>query len=137
VEKYKLPKKLLEAEEAKGAPDVSAGHAYRDADLKNKFSIHHGQDLFSPVHHHDEFTEIEDEIESRSSHGKKRKRKERHKKKKDKRRKHGRKYEKGRVESSSDRSDNSHERHRKKRSRSDDKRRKDETDHRMAAIEND
>lgn len=87
VEKYKLPKKVLEAEEAKEVPDIGAGHAYKDIELKNQFSINRGQDLFSRG------DEKEDDIESRTSHDKKRKRKEKRKKKKDGRQKHGRKKE--------------------------------------------
>ena len=48
VEKYRLHKKLLEQEEAKDAINLGAGHAYRDKELKNKYSIHKGQDLFAP-----------------------------------------------------------------------------------------
>lgn len=47
MEQYKLPKKLLEAEEGKGAPDTGAGHAYKDKELSNQYSIHQGHDLFA------------------------------------------------------------------------------------------
>jgi len=49
MEKYRLPKKLLEQEEAKDkAKNFGAGHAYKDVELANKYSMHQGQDLFSP-----------------------------------------------------------------------------------------
>lgn len=84
VEKYKLPKKLLEAEEAKGALDVGAGHAYKDVELKNRYSVHQGQDLFAPA------SDPSDD-NGEALREKKRRKKE---KKKDSRRKHDRKKRK-------------------------------------------
>jgi hypothetical protein len=110
VEKYKLPKKLLEADEAKEKIHIGAGHAYNDVDLTNQFSIQKGQDLFSREHPNDD-------DESRPSHDKKRKRKEK-KKKKEKRRKHGRKHER-RYDESSDKSSDSDRPREKQRSRHD------------------
>ena len=57
VEKYKLPKHLQEREDDKEhygpqkgeRPMGQVGHAYEGRELKNSFSIHHGQDLFAPV----------------------------------------------------------------------------------------
>ncbi len=79
VEKYRLPKKLLEAEEEKGAPDVGAGHAYKEAELLNEFNIHKGQDLFAPINRSNE--------ESLSSNARDSKGKEKYRKKKESRRK--------------------------------------------------
>jgi RNA-binding motif X-linked protein 2 len=48
MEKYRLPKKILEQEEAKeGKTKFGAGHAYKDAELANQYSVHQGQDLFA------------------------------------------------------------------------------------------
>jgi hypothetical protein len=121
VEKYKLPKKVLEAEEAKEAPDIGAGHAYKDKELKNGFSISRGQDLFSRVNQSD------DDLASLSSHDKKRKRKEKHKKKKEGRQKRGHKKEgrehvreeERRYDESSDTSRQAERNYQKKRSRND------------------
>lgn len=44
VEQYRLPKELLEKEEAER--NLGAGHAYDGVDLKNHYNIHQGQDLF-------------------------------------------------------------------------------------------
>ena len=45
VEQYRLPKELLEQEEARR--NLGAGHAYEGVDLANEFNIHQGQDLFA------------------------------------------------------------------------------------------
>eukprot|EP00980_Cylindrotheca_fusiformis_P007720 scaffold1638_cov120-Cylindrotheca_fusiformis.AAC.3 len=71
MEKYRLPKKLLEQEEAKDKRNFGAGHAYADAELANQYSIQQGQDLFAPVPQ-----EEEKDAEKR------------HKRKEEKRRKH-------------------------------------------------
>jgi hypothetical protein len=113
VEKYRLPKKLLEAEEEKGAPDLGAGHAYKDAELTNDYNIHQGQDVFAPV---DQTNETKDSSSDERRH----KRKEKHKKRKESRRKHdGRKGSKRDRRLDTD-SDDSHRK--KKRSRSEKKR---------------
>ena len=131
VEKYKLPKKVLEAEEAKEAPDIGAGHAYKDKELKNEFSITRGQDLFSRAN------QSEEDIASRSSRDKKRKRKEKHKKKKEGRQKHGRnkegrrehgRKEERRYDESSDTSRQAGKNRHKKRSRNDNKSSRSEDD---------
>ena len=44
VEKYRLPKELLEKEEANR---TDPGHAYQGKDMVNEFSIQQGQDLFA------------------------------------------------------------------------------------------
>jgi RNA-binding motif X-linked protein 2 len=44
VEQYRLPKELLEKEEAER--NLGPGHAYDGVDLKNHYNIHQGQDLF-------------------------------------------------------------------------------------------
>lgn len=46
VEKYRLPKHLLEKEEAAGRTD--AGHAYEGQELATEYNIDQGQDLFAP-----------------------------------------------------------------------------------------
>ena len=88
VEKYRLPKKLLEKEEEEkehGAPYFGAGHAYKDAELMpNKFDIHQGQDLFAPV----EKSAERNASSSTTSEERRRKRKEKHKRRKESRRKH-------------------------------------------------
>lgn len=49
MEKYRLPKKLLEQEEAKEKKHFGAGHAYQGTELANQYSMQHGQDLFAPA----------------------------------------------------------------------------------------
>ena len=52
VERYKLPKKLLEKEEGRneGEPQYGAGHAYKNSELADPtYTIHRGQDLFDPA----------------------------------------------------------------------------------------
>eukprot|EP00526_Cylindrotheca_closterium_P015751 CAMPEP_0113625608 /NCGR_PEP_ID=MMETSP0017_2-20120614/13230_1 /TAXON_ID=2856 /ORGANISM="Cylindrotheca closterium" /LENGTH=272 /DNA_ID=CAMNT_0000535733 /DNA_START=48 /DNA_END=866 /DNA_ORIENTATION=- /assembly_acc=CAM_ASM_000147 len=61
MEKYRLPKKLLEQEEAKEAKNFGAGHAYQDTELANKYSMHQGQDLFSPDAANDDDDEKEED----------------------------------------------------------------------------
>lgn len=73
----------MEAEGKEGAPNLDAGHAYKDAELKNNFDIHKGQDLFVPV------DQGSKEIESKSSDGRPQKRKHDDRKKKQSKRKHG------------------------------------------------
>lgn len=66
VENYRLPKKVLEQEEAKQSEvvhgdakksgrytrTVGAGHAYMDSELDNpQFNLQQGQDLFDPTQH--------------------------------------------------------------------------------------
>ncbi|CAJ1899153.1 unnamed protein product [Cylindrotheca closterium] len=93
MEKYRLPKKLLEQEEAKEAMNFGAGHAYKDTELANQYSVHQGQDLFSPTDQKEE-----DEKKRRKEEKKRqkeldklerrRKREERRIKKEEERRKH-------------------------------------------------
>jgi hypothetical protein len=52
VEKYRLPKKLLEQEEAKEAKLLGPGAAYQDKELANEYNTHQGQDLFAPEGRH-------------------------------------------------------------------------------------
>ena len=51
VEKYRLPKHLLEKEEEVGGNEkkkrLDAGHAYEGKELENSFDINKGQDLFA------------------------------------------------------------------------------------------
>mmetsp|Transcript_27400 Transcript_27400/g.40171 ORF Transcript_27400/g.40171 Transcript_27400/m.40171 type:complete len:244 (-) Transcript_27400:372-1103(-) len=54
VEKYRLPKHLMEKEEEEiaaresgGAARTDAGHAYKDKELANEYNIGQGQDLFA------------------------------------------------------------------------------------------
>ena len=53
VEKYRLPKNLQEKEDDQegggaGEKDFGPGHAYKDRELKNKYSLDKGRDLFAP-----------------------------------------------------------------------------------------
>lgn len=76
MEKYRLPKKLLEQEEAKDkAKNFGAGHAYKDVELANKYSMHQGQDLFSPDTADDD-DEKEDKLEKKRRKEEKKQRKE-------------------------------------------------------------
>jgi hypothetical protein len=80
VENYRLPKNLLEQEEANKARNLGAGHAYEDVELSNQYSINQGQDLFAPVpQDNDDGGEKEGASESR--YVEKRKRKEERKQK--------------------------------------------------------
>ncbi|KAL3943222.1 MAG: hypothetical protein SGBAC_002712 [Bacillariaceae sp.] len=81
MEKYRLPKKLLEQEEAKDkAKNFGAGHAYKDVELANKYSMHQGQDLFSPDtangNDDDDDDEKEDKLEKKRRKEEKKQRKE-------------------------------------------------------------
>jgi len=82
MEKYRLPKKLLEQEEAKDkAKNFGAGHAYKDVELANKYSMHQGQDLFSPDTANqndddDDDDEKEDKLEKKRRKEEKKQRKE-------------------------------------------------------------
>lgn len=96
VEKYRLPQKLLEAEDGKGLPNVDAGHAYQDAELSNNFNIHQGQDLFAPVN---QTTASDQSVSSDEGH---RKRKGKHKSRKTSRKKHESKKERKRGRHGSD-----------------------------------
>lgn len=51
VEKYRLPKHLMEKEdqEEEGQRRTDPGRMYEDKELTNQYNIHHGQDLFAPV----------------------------------------------------------------------------------------
>ena len=50
VEKYRLPKKLQEQEEAKEIQSrkFGPGHAYQDKELANQYNLEQGHDLFAP-----------------------------------------------------------------------------------------
>jgi hypothetical protein len=48
VEKYRLPKNLLEKEEAKESRSLGPGHAYEDKELATDYNLDHGHDLFAP-----------------------------------------------------------------------------------------
>lgn len=113
VEKYRLPKKLLEAEEGEeSAPDLGAGHAYKDAELSNEYNILQGQDVFAPVNQ-------SNPAKDPSTEERRRKRKETHRK-----RKHSRRKDDSRKGSKRDRrhDETDSEDDRKKRSRSEKKR---------------
>lgn len=50
VEKYRLPKHLLEKEEHENVPcNTDPGHAYNGQELANNYDINQGQDLFAPI----------------------------------------------------------------------------------------
>jgi RNA-binding motif X-linked protein 2 len=48
VEKYRLPKHLLEKEEA-AVVETGPGHAYHDKELASQYNLQQGHDLFAPV----------------------------------------------------------------------------------------
>jgi len=88
MEKYRLPKKLLEQEEAKEAKHFGAGHAYTDAELANQYSIQQGQDLFAAPD-----TSKEDKMERKGLKVEKKQRREEGKKER-RRKQEGRRIEK-------------------------------------------
>ena len=121
VEKYRLPKKLLEEEEAKEARNFGAGHAYQNVELANKYSIEKGQDLFAPREREtseEELDSIDDHRQKRKKHKKKRRKEERRVRKEEKRRqKRARKYSKDDSIGSSMDDEDTKEKKRRKRSR--------------------
>lgn len=121
VEKYRLPKKLLEEEEAKEARNFGAGHAYQNVELANKYSIEKGQDLFAPREREtseEEQDSIDDHRQKRKKHKKKRRKEERRVRKEEKRRqKRARKYSKDDSIGSSMDDEDTKEKKRRKRSR--------------------
>ena len=122
VEKYRLPKKLLEEEEAKEARNFGAGHAYQNVELANKYSIEKGQDLFAPRERETREEEQQDSIDGhrqkRKKHKKKRRKEERRVRKEEKRRqKRARKYSKDDSIGSSMDDEDTKEKKRRKRSR--------------------
>ena len=121
VEKYRLPKKLLEEEEAKEARNFGAGHAYQNVELANKYSIEKGQDLFAPREREtseEEQDSIDDHRQKRKKHKKKRRKEERRVRKEEKRRqKRARKYSKDDSIGSSMDDEDTKEFKRRKRSR--------------------
>lgn len=79
VEKYRLPKKLLEEVEAKEqqASLGKAGHAYQNIELSNKYSIEKGKDLFAPP---SSPSSAEEDDYGNKKHIKRRKHEKKHKK---------------------------------------------------------
>lgn len=121
VEKYRLPKTLLEEEEAKEARNFGAGHAYQNIELANKYSIEKGQDLFAPRDREtseEEQDSRDDHRQKRKKHKKKRRKDERRVRKEEKRRqKRARKYSKDDSIGSSMDDEDTKEKKRRKRSR--------------------
>ena len=95
VEKYRLPKNLLEKEEegAVQARDLGPGHAYKGVEFSNGYSMAQGQDLFAPV---------KDQVEPNQKYKKnveeKQKRKEERKRKREEKEERRRRKEERRIE---------------------------------------
>ena len=104
VDQYKLPKNILEKEEA---VDVSkTGLAYEDQDLENGYSLHHGQDLFADSD--EEKKELKKEEKKREKEAKKKRKEERARKRAEREERRARKKAKKRERSHrSDREDES------------------------------
>lgn len=114
VENYKLPKHLMEKEEA---ARTLPGHAYADQELENEFSIAQGQDLFAKPERKSEKPEVDEKEAKRMRKEERRLKREEREQKKVEKEKRRAEREDRRKHKRSHRSKDDNGRERKKRKR--------------------
>lgn len=93
VENYRLPKNLQENQEtgaAGGEVSTAPGHAYKDQEMANRYSLDTGQDLFAPVKdesEEDEGSSSKDNNKAAKKEAKKKRKEERQRKREEKEKK--------------------------------------------------